>query len=247
MRLLSIPRERFNHGGTRDLGARETSGESIIFMTQDALPANDRLLENLSRALADHPRAAAAYGRQLPREDARPREKLVRCFSYPAAGAVHDRASVRTLGLRAFYLSNVCAVYRREVYEALGGFEKDLRSNEDMLYAARAIQAGYSVVYAPEAQVIHSHNLSFGEQYRRNRLQGYELARHRALLEGDSPAASGMELLRFVSRGLLRQGRILSLGGFCLDCAARYAGNRAGKREYDQQAVKEQNTEEHRT
>lgn len=234
VRVLEVT--SFNHGGTRDMAMRESRGEVAVFMTQDAQPASGRLLEQLCAALEQAPRAAAAYARQLPREDALPRERLVRMFSYPAEGAVHDAASVASLGLRAFYLSNVCAAYRRDVYEELGGFEKDLRSNEDMLYAAKAIRAGYSVVYAAGAEVIHSHNLSLGEQYRRNRLQGYELARHRALLENDSPVSSGKEMFLRVAGGLLREGRIGSFCAFCADCGARYLGNRAGKREFEKNA-----------
>ncbi len=223
----------FNHGGTRDLAARMTKGDILLFMTQDAKPAGSDLIEKLVKSLQEHPRAAAVYARQLPREDARPAERLVRSFTYPDHSAVHDAHAVADLGLRAFYLSNVCAAYWRNIYIRLGGFEKDLRSNEDMLFAARAIQKGYEVVYNAEALVIHSHHLSLSRQYRRNRLQGYELARHRTLLGNDSPVGSGKAMFLFVTKGLLRHGRILSWTRFCMDCGARYLGNRAGKREYE--------------
>ncbi len=223
----------FNHGGTRDLAARMAAGDILIFMTQDALPKDKNLIKMLVNALREHPRAAAAYGRQIPRENAWPQEKLVRSFNYPEASAVHSLSSIKELGLRTFYLSNVCAAYRRDLYLDLGGFEQDLRSNEDMLFAAKAIRKGYEILYCAEAGVIHSHNLGLGEQYRRNRLQGYELARHRDLLENDSPVGSGKAMLSFVTKGLLSKGRITSWVRFCLDCCARYLGNRAGKREYE--------------
>lgn len=225
----------FNHGGTRDMAAREAEGDLLLFMTQDAVPASDCLIQILVEALEKHPDAAAAYARQLPREDAREAEKHVRAFSYPDSSEVHNLDSVQTLGLRAFYLSNVCAAYRRDIFLRLDGFERDLRSNEDMLFAAKAIRAGYEIVYEAQAQVIHSHDLTLSEQYRRNRLQGYELARHRGLLGKDSPMGSGRRMLAFVSRKLLGRGRLISLAGFCLDCVARYAGNRAGKRAFERE------------
>ncbi len=230
-RLISIPRETFNHGGTRDTAAREAGGDVLLFMTQDAIPVNERLIEIFTHALGDHPQAAAAYARQIPAAVARPREKMVRSFSYPEKSEVHDRET--SLGLRTFYLSNVCAAYRKETYLALGGFETDLRTNEDMLFAAKAIKAGYQILYTAEAEVIHSHDLSLAEQYRRNRLQGYELARHRELLGNDSPVSSGKSMLIHVTKGLLKEGHVFSWIGFGMDCIARYAGNRAGKRAFE--------------
>ena len=40
VRLLHVPRERFNHGGTRDFALRQSTGEYVLFLTQDALPAD---------------------------------------------------------------------------------------------------------------------------------------------------------------------------------------------------------------
>ena len=230
VRFMTIPAASFDHGGTRDMAARQATGDALVFMTQDAVPADGAVLEALAGALEDGT-VAAAYARQLPRPDAWPREKLVRAFNYPEQSTVHDRHS--RLGLRTYYLSNACAAYRRETYLALGGFETKLRSNEDMLFAAKAIRAGYRIAYCAEARVIHSHNLTLAEQYRRNKLQGYELARHRELLGDDSPVGSGKQMLLYVTRGLLRQGRLPDCLAFGLDCVARFAGNRAGKREFE--------------
>lgn len=229
-RVVTIPAAAFDHGGTRDLAARQATGDALLFMTQDALPADRSLVETLAGSLGDEA-VAAAYARQLPRPDATPRERLVRAFNYPDKSAIHDARSGQ--GLRNYYLSNVCAVYRRDTYLALGGFEHGLRSNEDMLFAAKAIRAGYGIAYNAEARVVHSHNLTLAEQYRRNALQGYELARHRALLGDDSPVGSGKKMLAYVTKGLLRQGHVASWLAFCLDCAARFAGSRSGKRAFE--------------
>ena len=49
VRLIPIRREAFDHGGTRDLALRESTGDIVVFMTQDAVPADEHLLENLIR------------------------------------------------------------------------------------------------------------------------------------------------------------------------------------------------------
>ena len=234
VRVRRIDREEFNHGGTRDLAFSLTTGEIVAFLTQDAMPAADTLLERLAAPLAQE-KVIAAYGRQLPREDASPREKLVRGFNYPETSEVHTMADLPEKGIRTFFLSDVCAAYRRKEYEELGGFEKDVRTTEDMFFAARAIRAGYGIAYAAEAEVIHSHDFSFREQYDRNRLQGYEIVRHAALLGNASASRTGMAMLNEVSGALLRQGRIGSIFGLVMDCGARYLGSRAGRKAYERE------------
>ena len=231
VRIQEIPREQFNHGGTRHRAFSLTTGEIVVFMTQDAVPANERLLERLTAPLREE-KTVASYARQIPKADASPRERLVRAFNYPEKSERHTKEDIPAKGIKTFFLSDVCAGYRRKEYEELGGFETDLRSNEDMLYAAGAIRNGYAVAYAADAEVRHSHNLTLKEQYRRNRLQGYEIERHRDLLGNTSSTGEGIAMLKEAAGGLLKQGRLLSIAGLIADCAARYLGSRAGKREY---------------
>lgn len=241
VRVHGIDRKDFNHGETRDKAFSLVSGEIVVFMTQDAVPASDLLLEKLTVPLKEA-RTVAAYGRQLPKSSASAREKLVRTFNYPEKSERHTKADLPKRGIKTFFLSDVCAAYRRKEFIQLGGFEHDVMTNEDMFFAARAIRAGYTVAYAADAEVYHSHDFSLGEQYRRNRLQGYEIERHRELLGNTSSSREGVAMLKRVSGLLLKQGRIFSIFGLVADCAARYLGSRAGKKEYlkKQQAGAEQ-------
>ena len=234
-RIHTIPQNQFNHGGTRHLAMTKTTGDIVVFMTQDAIPANETLLEHIIIPLQAK-NTIASYARQLPKEDASPREKLVRAFNYPEQSEQHTKADIPTKGIKTFFLSDVCAAYRRKEYEELGGFEIGLKSNEDMFYAAKAIQSGYTIAYAADAKVYHSHNLTLKEQYQRNKLQGYEIERHRDLLGDTSSSNEGIEMLRQVSKQLLKQGRLLSIFSLIADCAARYLGSRAGRKAYLQKS-----------
>ncbi len=231
VQIQQIPRGTFNHGKTRDLGVQKTTGDVILFLTQDAVPADERMMEYLIRSF-DNPDVAVAYARQVPREDSSPREKLIRVYNYPMKSRQQSAVDIPKLGIKTFFCSNVCAAYRRDVYDILGGFEKDLLSNEDMIYAARAIRHGYKIAYVADAAVIHSHDFSLQEQYKRNWVQGYEIARHQELLGNTSSSREGFHMLIAVATQLLRQGRCLSVFGLIADCAARYLGNRAGKKRY---------------
>ena len=68
-RVHEIPPSEFVHGATRNLAARISSGDTLVFTSQDAIPADESWLRLLTSPLAD-PEVAAVYGRQLPHADA---------------------------------------------------------------------------------------------------------------------------------------------------------------------------------
>lgn len=83
VRLLKIDRQDFNHGTTRDMALRESRGDFVCFLTQDAVPVSDDYLERLVAPMVDDSDIALVSGRQLPKADARRFEQLVRGFNYP--------------------------------------------------------------------------------------------------------------------------------------------------------------------
>lgn len=104
---VSIPKGSFEHGGTRNLGARQANGTDIlVFMTQDAIPADDRWLENLIAPIRSG-EAVATFARQLPRPEASLLERFSRYFNYPETSRVRDATDIARLGVKAFFFSNV--------------------------------------------------------------------------------------------------------------------------------------------
>ena len=89
--LHKIRREEFGHGKTRQLAIEILpESEIIIFMTQDAVLETPDSFANLLKGMSS-PDIGAAYGRQLPRQDASPIEAHARLFNYP------DRSRVKSL------------------------------------------------------------------------------------------------------------------------------------------------------
>ena len=137
-----IKKEEFDHGGTRRKAAELTDAEIMVFMTQDALPADRDLIRNLTSPLKE-PATAAAYARQLPNASCSLVERYTRSFNYPDKSSVKSREDLPVYGIKTFFCSNVCAAYRKDVYESLGGFTGHTIFNEDMIYASAVIQHGY--------------------------------------------------------------------------------------------------------
>lgn len=229
IRLLQIERCDFNHGATRDMALRATTGDFVCFLTQDALPASDAYLERLVTPMVGDPSIALVSGRQLPKADARRFEQLVRSFNYPDSPSVRSKSDLNKRGIKTFFASDSCSAYRRTAYLDCGGFEY-VNTNEDMLMAARFVASGLKVAYEPGAEVYHSHNLTPSQQFARNRAVGMFLESHSDDLMHASEIGEGGRLVKAVSSQLLREGNLTEFIAFGVDCCARLLGNRAGRR-----------------
>lgn len=227
--LLEIDRQNFNHGTTRDMALRESSGDFVCFLTQDAVPVSDDYLKRLVAPMVDDSDIALVSGRQLPKADARRFEQLVRGFNYPDSPSVRSKCDLEKLGIKTFFASDACSAYRRTAYLECGGFDH-VNTNEDMLMAAKFIASGMKVAYEPHAEVFHSHNLTPAQQFARNRAVGFFLETHADDLMHASEIGEGGRLVKAVSSQLLREGNFVEFIAFGVDCCARLLGNRVGRR-----------------
>lgn len=249
LRFTRIVPEEFDHGGTRRRGAKESQADVLLFMTQDAVPADAFLVEHLVRALgygeenerpcpkaaergtgADDIQVAAAYARQLPAKDCRPIERFTRGFNYPAKSAVKTADDLPRLGIKTFFCSNVCAAYRREVYETLGGFCRRTIFNEDMILAAGLIRGGYGIAYASEARVVHSHNYSGWQQVRRNFDLAVSQADHPEVFAGIASEGEGIRMVKETADYLCKSGHAYLLPKLFWQSGCKYLGYLLGKR-----------------
>jgi rhamnosyltransferase len=165
--VVIIDRSKFNHGATRQWAVDHLHDcDIVVFMTQDAIPADNDALSEIVRCF-DDPEVAVAYGRQLPHHGATNIEAHARAFNYGSCSVKKGAAAVGQIGTKVFFCSNSFAAYRRSISVSLGGFRHDLILGEDMEFAARAVQAGYINMYTATATVRHSHDYSVAQLIRR--------------------------------------------------------------------------------
>lgn len=217
----------FDHGGTRHRGVQYSDAEIFVTMTQDAMPVDEYLIEKLTANLKGN--VAVAYGRQLPAADSNETEKLSRYFNYPGKSCIKTAENLETMGIKTFFCSNVCAAYRRDIYEESGGFIRHTIFNEDMIYAAGVIKAGYAISYEAEARVVHSHNYTNMQQLKRNFDLGVSQAEHPEVFCGVPSEAEGKKLVREAWRYLKKRNKAYRFPGFCVQCGFRYIGYVLGK------------------
>lgn len=227
VKVFHISKREFDHGGTRHQAVLQSDADIFVTMTQDALPADKYLIEKLTMNLSGQ--VAAAYARQLPKADCREAERASRYFNYPPESRLKTAADIESLGVKTFFCSNVCAAYRRDIYDILDGFIRHTIFNEDMIYAAGAVGAGYAVAYEADAKVYHSHNYTNMQQLRRNFDLGVSQADHPEIFARTSSESEGKKLIKETYSYLKGKNKRYLFPAFCIQCAFRYTGYLLGK------------------
>jgi len=170
-----IPPSEFGHGKTRNQLAASAQGEFLVFITQDARPANEHWLRRMVEACGIEDSVAGAFGPHRAHPHAR---HVTHCELQQHFAGFGDKLSVVRLedpvrfandpGYRQwlhFFSSNNSCI-RRSVWERLP--LPEVAFAEDQTWALRAIEAGYGKAYAPEAVVYHSHDFGVWETLQRN-------------------------------------------------------------------------------
>lgn len=230
LRVLHIAKEAFDHAATRNLGIRQAKTEYVLLMTMDAIAADSHLIEALLAPFEESDQVAVSYARQLPKEDCFEIERYTRRFNYPKESCLKTKEDLERLGIKTFFCSDVCALYKKSVYESLGGFVEKAIFNEDMIYAAKAILAGYGIYYAADAKVFHSHNYTGKQQFHRNFDLGVSQAEYPELFEAYPSESEGMKMVKQTTLYLLKKGKPFQIFRLVYQSGCKYLGYRMGKR-----------------
>lgn len=226
--VINLKKEDFDHGLTRRQGVEQSDAQVFVMMTMDAMPVDEDLVEKLTAPLEKED-VAVSYGRQMAGKSSGEIERYTRKFNYPGKGCEKSAKDVEKLGIKAFFCSNVCAAYRRDIYDRLGGFVSRTIFNEDMIYAAGAIKAGYKIVYAADAKVVHCHNYTYRQQFRRNFDLGVSQADHPEVFAAVSSEGEGAALIRKTTVHLWKSGKKRLIPGLYISSCFKYAGYLLGK------------------
>ena len=155
--LVQMLPHEYRPGRVLNRGMELARSDCVIFLNADATPQGPDWLGPLVSALSD-PAIAAVYGRQIPRTDcaavfARDYE---RCFG-------SERASA---GWGHFF-SMVSSGLRRDAWSRRG-FNENMQYSEDDEYTRWCVAMGYRVSYCPDSVVMHSHNYTPRQAYKRS-------------------------------------------------------------------------------
>lgn len=246
-RIFVTPRQRFNHGATRNAAIAHSRAPYTVLLSQDAVPASPGFLEELVGPLELDPRLAGSYARQCAPPGADPLVVAALARWTPPGGDRRQAALVsRELEslppperARRCRFDNVASCVRRSTWRRIPF--PDLPFGEDAAWARRALQAGHDLLYRGGTVVVHAHAGGPLEAFRRDRAAHAMLASEFGLrtVPGLVPGIAGwltgwgsdLRDLRATGaggpalvRGLLR-GSVRRLGSV----AGQYAGGRRGQ------------------
>ncbi len=168
LRIIQMPEAKFHHAQTRNLAVSLSRGKFIVFLVQDAYPADDKWLEELLSPFS-HERIAATYSRQKPQIETSPLEKAFIEFTYPndKRRFVIKRKEENNPGSFVL-LSDVSSAYRKDLVE----FNSTMDCCEDQEIALRLIEAGFEVAYVPNSVVVHGHSYNLRDLFKRYQAVG---------------------------------------------------------------------------
>ena len=171
--IVQIPPQTFGHGAKPAiLVASHAQGDYLVFLTQDATPANGDWLEKLLAPLVADPLVAGAYSRHTPRPSCHPMEWR-RIVQEELSGLRHSR--VNSLADNPdyarnpaffYFFANTSSVIRRHTWRHLPLPEVEF--GEDQLWARQVLEAGYKTAYCAESVVYHSHSYGPWANFRRH-------------------------------------------------------------------------------
>ena len=163
-----IKKEEFDHGKTRDYGASlAKEADILMFMTDDAIPKDKYMVENLIKAF-DDPIVTAAYGRQMADPEKNYIEYYTRIFNYPLESRVKNKRGSGYSWDQNIFLFKCMQCLSKTEYDAMGGFEHKTIFNEDMIMASKMIEDRKAVAYQADARVWHWHDYKAIQQLHRN-------------------------------------------------------------------------------
>lgn len=221
-----IEKKDFSHSLTRELAARNSEADIIVFISQDVEPSDENWLYYLVKDIIDG-NVSAAYSRQITKFNNL--EKYTREKNYPKESKIVSKDDIKDLGLKTFFFSDAASAIKKEVFEQLNYYDnKRLPINEDMYIAHKLITNGYKIKYCSDSIIYHSHNFKLKELYNRYKLTG-QFFKENSYLDDYGTTDSGIKLATYVFKRIMQEGRIVLLFRYPFDMGARFIGMKAGK------------------
>jgi rhamnosyltransferase len=149
----------------------EATGEVVVFLAQDAVPANGDWLSHLTAPFEDAS-VAGVYGRQEASMTSDPLAgfRLAQRFCrepHQRRNRVGDRVPYKSL---PFFIQN--AAIRRSIWQGIH-FNEHLPTGADRVWARQVVLASCTIAYAPDAVVTCDVFCSLKASYRHALLTGF--------------------------------------------------------------------------
>lgn len=228
IKYFIVEKKDFSHSLTREKAIREYCSSSIVVMiSQDIKLTNDMVFYNLVESISKK-ESVYNYARQICTNKSI--EKYIRQKNYPKESYVVTKDDIKKMQLMAFFASDACSAYDRDVFLELNGYQGfDVMMNEDQLYSKIILDAGYKKKYCADALVEHSHKYKLKQLYKRYYETG-KFYKEVKVFDKYKSTDSGVKLAIYILGQALRHIDIPVLFRWFPDMLARYLGMKKGRK-----------------
>lgn len=169
LELIQISTSEYSHGGTRQWAAEYSDADYMVYLSQDAIPANENWLAEMIKPFEYNPKVVGVVAKQIPRSYCFPAMKYDIQAVFNEQGVEdaitfwHGRDSifVGKYTKESFY-SDVCSAAPRDFLVNEIGY-RPVKYSEDYEYGKDIIDAGFIKAYTSKAAVVHSNDVRLSE------------------------------------------------------------------------------------
>jgi glycosyltransferase involved in cell wall biosynthesis len=157
--IIEISDEEFTYGRALNVGINEAVYDTVALLSAHCVPVNELWADYLSSHFQSTgaSKLCGVYGRQepLPETSSMDKRDLWTTFR-----------DERVLQSKDYFFHNANSAIRKSLWQEVP-FDEEIRGVEDRDWGKRMINAGYSIIYEPNASVYHHHGIHQGRNERR--------------------------------------------------------------------------------
>lgn len=225
LEIIPVKETEFDEGATRNLGVEHSKSPFVLFMKQDTMLADNKLIEELLWSMEGG--AGLAYARHITNSETEVLSTYTTMLRYPSKSCTITAENKTTQDICHSF--NVCAMYRKDVFLQQGGFAKKIIAGEDILFAAELLKNGGTIAYCAEAKVYYQETEHWPTLLKQNFDYGVTYAQHSKVLEDCSVIPEDVRYAKKVISYLYNQKYYFEILDFVGENLHKFIGRFLGK------------------
>lgn len=221
-----IALQEFSHSLVREKAVVDAKGDIVVFITQDVTIRDTNWLYNLTKDIVEN-KCDAAFSRQISESSGI--EKYIRHKNYSDKSRIVTKKDIPNLGLMTFFFSDASSAISKDIFINLNGYDnKNLIINEDMYLAYKIITNGYRIKYCADSVVVHSHNFTLKQLFKRYYAIGI-FFKENVYFEKYNANSSAIDLTKYICSKASKDKNFKVLFEIIPNFVTRFIGMKLGK------------------
>ena len=164
VKVVHIQPEAFTFGRSLNMGIAASSGDLVVITSAHCYPLYPDWLEQLTKPFSNA-QVSLCYGKQRGGKKNHYSEHQFFRKYFPDHSVLQQAHP---------YSHNANAAIRRQLWEK-HPYDEDLTGLEDLAWSSWVLETGYEIAYVAEAEVVHQHNETYQQVYKRYKREAIAL------------------------------------------------------------------------